>query len=240
MNGFAIDFGETQGFRSPADLGLRLLSRSIGEPPKDDRTERVPYSNITYDFDNLCAPSYGERTLQYRFDFLCRNRRCAADIMVQLRHMLKWSGTRDLYDDAFPDHHFEVRAPTIKEEDGQYTVHLVTVTFKAAPAMLPNLVPALRESEKRYPDLNGDGHVTAADASIILNAAEKIAAGKSSGLTAAQELLADADLDGTITESDALLVLEYAAAVSAGRFADNMQSWLAYLRRHLSMKGAVY
>ena len=237
--GFAIDFGETHGFWSPSELGFRLLSRSIGEPQKDNRTERVPYSSITYDFGDA-APSYGERTLIYKFDLLCRDGRKTQFLLAELRRRLTWSGLRDLHDSAFPDYHFEVRAPSVQAEDGQLTVHLVTVEFRANPAVLPDCVPALTQSEQRYPDLNSDGHVTAADASVILTAAEKIAKGEPSGLTDAQLLLADADLDGTVTEADALLVLQYAAAVSAGQFPDSMQSWQKYLRRHLMMKGALY
>ena len=240
MKSFQIDFGG-QGFWSPEFLGLRMLIRLIGNPQKDDRTERVPYSNITYDFDTMYgSPSYGERTLTYKFDVLEKDRRKAEHILFHLKHDLRWTGLRDLYDAGLPDYHFEVSAPTVKMEDGLNTVHIITVTFSAAPAMLPNQTPPLLESEKRYPDLNGDGHVTAADAALILTAAERIAKGQPSGLTPAQELLADADLDGTITETDALLVLQYASAVMAGQFDDNLQNWLKYLRRNLAMKGALY
>lgn len=239
--GFAIDFGEMQGFWSPATLGFRLLSKQIGEPPKDNRTERVPYSNITYDYDALYgASSYDERTLTYTFDLVNRHHRNVQFLLSDLRHHLRWNGLRDLHDSSYPDYHFEVHAPTVKAEDGQHTVLTVTITFKALPAMLPNQLPALTQSEQRYPDVNGDGHVTAADAALILTAAEAIAKGESSGLTPEQELLADADIDGAVTEADSLLVLQYVAAVAAGQFEDNAQSWQKYLRRHLSMKGALY
>lgn len=239
--GFAIDLGERLGFWSPEGLGFRLLARQIGEPQKDDRTERVPFSNITYDYDAVYGTSsYGERTLTYTFDLVNRNRRDVQFLLTSLRNRLSWNGVRDLHDSAFPDYHFEVHAPTVKAEDSQHTVLNVTITFKALPAMLPNCIPPLLPSEQRYPDVNGDGSVTAADAALILTAAENIAKGEASGLTSEQELLADADVDGTITESDSLLVLQYASAVTAGQFADNMQSWQKYLRRHLSMKGALY
>lgn len=240
MKSFQIDFGD-QGFWSPEFLGLRMLARLIGFPQKDDRTERVPYSNITHDFDAMYGTaSYGERTLTYKFDVLEKDRRQAEHILFHLKHDLWWNGRRDLYDAGLPDYHFEVSAPTVKMEDGLNTVHIITVTFSAAPAMLPNQTQPLLESEKRYPDLNGDGHITAADASLILTAAERIAAGQSSGLTPSQELLADADLDGTITEADSLLVLGFASGVISGQYEDNLQEWLKYLRRHLSMKGALY
>ena len=218
-------------------LGFRLLSRQIGEPPKDDHTERVPFSNITHEFG---PPSYGERTLSYKFDLIDRNHRNVQFILTELRKHLSWSDVRDLYDSAYPDYHFEARAPDIKPEEGQLTVLHVTITFKANPAMLPNHIPPLLESEKRYPDINGDGKITSVDAGLILTAAESIAAGQSSGLTPEQELLADADLDGAITEADALLVLQYASAVFAGKVEDSAENWQKYLRRHLAMKGALY
>ena len=239
--GFAIDLGEMHGFWSPTALGFRLLAKQIGEPPKDDRTERVPFSNITYDYDALYGTSsYGERTLIYTFDLVDRHRRNVQFLLSELRHHLRWNGLRDLHDSAFPDYHFEVHAPTVKAEDGQHTVLTVTITFKALPAMLPNCQPALLPSEQRYPDVNGDGHVTAADAALILTAAEAIAKGESSGLTPEQLLLADADVDGTVTEADSLLILQYVAAVASGQYEDNAQSWQKYLRRHLSLKGALY
>lgn len=239
--GFAIDFGETQGFWSPSLLGFRLLAKQIGEPAKDDRTERVPYSNITYDFDAFYgASSYGERTLTYTYDLVSRDHRRVQFLIAELRQHLRWSGVRDLHDNAFPDYHFEVRAPAVKAEDNGHTVTTVVITFKALPAMLPNCQPALLPSEQRYPDVNGDGHVTAADAALILTAAEAIARGESSGLTPEQELLADADLDGAITDKDSLVVLQYVASCAAGQIEDSAQSWQKYIRRHLSLKGALY
>lgn len=237
--GFAIDFGEIHGFWSPTALGFRLLAKQIGAPPKDERAERVPYSNITHYFGES-TPSYSERTLTYTYDLVNRDHRNVELLLSELRHKLRWTGLHDLYDSSYPDYHFEARQPVIKAEDGQHTVLTVTITFRTNPAMLPNCVPALLQSEQRYPDVNGDGYITAADAALILSAAEKIAKGESSGLTPAQLLLADADLDGIVTEADSVLILQYVAAVASGQFEDNMQSWQKYLRRHLSMKGALY
>ena len=118
-------------------------------------------------------------------------------------------------------------------------VLIVTITFRAAPAMLERGASYIPPSEQRYPDINGDGYVTAADAALILTAAENIAAGQSSGLTPAQELLADADMDGSITADDSALVLQYAAAVSAGLITDSAASWQVYLRHWLAQKGGV-
>ena len=61
---------EVNGKHSYHTFGLRILSRKIGSPPKDDHTERVPYSNITYNFDGIYGASYGERILSYRLEFI--------------------------------------------------------------------------------------------------------------------------------------------------------------------------
>ena len=59
------------GKHSYYSFGLRMLKRSIGSPPKDDHTERVPYSSVTYDFDSIFGgSSYGERTLTYKFELM--------------------------------------------------------------------------------------------------------------------------------------------------------------------------
>jgi hypothetical protein len=80
-----------------------------------------------------------------------------------------------------------------------------------------------------FPDIDGDGLVTAADAEMIATAAANIGAGEPSGLTKAQERRADADLDGAITASDAETVQAFAAAVGAGDYTNDPAGWLAFL-----------
>ena len=217
---------------SPEYLGFRMLDRVVGEAPKDDHTERVPYSNITYDFDDYYGiSSYGERTLTYKFDLLEPDVQKQQYAEIEMRKHLRWRGYRRLQDAQYPDFYFEARAPKFNIDKSSVTgVMIVTITVKAAPAMLIRDNEGIPSDMQRYPDINGDGHVTAADAALILTAAENIAAGEASGLTAAQELLADADLDGTITVNDSALVLQYTAQVAAGQFEDSEANWLEYLR----------
>lgn len=225
---------------SPEMLGFRMISREIGEAPKDDHTERVPYSNVTYDFDDYYGlSSYGERTLTYKFDLVKMDPRSRQYAELELRKQLRWRGYRRLEDAQYPDFYFEVRAPKFTFDKSVFGVLIVTVTFKANPAMLIRGGEIVPPSQQRYPDIDGDGKVTAADASLILTAAENIAAGLDSGLTAAQELLADADLDGEITARDSALVLQYAAAVSAGQIEDSEASWQLFLRHWLTVKRGI-
>lgn len=247
MTGFAIDFGTAHpcGYWFPQRLfpDMNLLSAEIGEPPKDSHTERVPFSNITHHFE---GESYGERTLTYQYELLIfRGYRAQQTefTITQIKQLLRWNGVLPLHDTMYPAFFFEAYAPTVSMKHPQNGVYTVTFTFKANPAMLPKVLSTplfLRLKDWKYPDINGSGHVTAADAAMILTAAENIAAGQASGLTQAQEILADADRDGTITEADALLVQDYAAAVSRGQFTDTAQNWYLYLQRYFRLKEAVY
>lgn len=226
---------------SPEYIGFRMLDRVVGEAPKDEHTERVPYSNVTYDFDDYYGiSSYGERTITYKFDLVEFDAQKRQYAEIELRKHLRWRGYRRLEDAQYPDFYFEVRAPIIGcDKSSVPGVLIVTITFRAAPAMLLRGDELVPPSMQRYPDVNGDGHVTAADAALILTAAENIAAGKPSGLTAWRELLADADLDGTITAEDSAIVLQYAAAVSAGQIEDSEASWQLFLRHWLTVKRGI-
>lgn len=240
---FCIYLDDRVRFVSPEQYGMRMLEREISEPAKDNRTERVPFSSITHDFNRLYGTnSYAERTLTYTFDLLTSDRRKAQGIAAKLQNDLHWFGFRELHDSMYPDFHFDVREPDISFSNPDIGVYSFRFQFKAYPAMLSNqTAPVLLiPGNRRYPDINGDGHVTAADAALILTAAEKVAAGQPTEMTAQQQANADADLDGVITENDALLVLEYAAAVTAGEFEDTEESWFAFIRQYFMRKEGVY
>lgn len=247
MKGFCIDLDGVPLAPEGLFPALRLAAREIGQPKRDDYSERVPFSSVTWHFEDFAAESYAERTLSYTYELLSFGghpaRAYAERVLAKLKRTLRWHGWRALQDASFPDYFFEVRQPVIGMEHPQNGVYQFTFTFAANPAMLPHQICSeslLKLQGCRYPDVNGDGFVTGADAARILTAAENIAAGGTSGLTPAQELLADADCDGSITEADALLVQEYAAAAQAGYITDSAQSWHAWLQRYLRMKEAVY
>ena len=88
---------------------------------------------------------------------------------------------------------------------------------------------AIPISDAHYPDVDGDGRVTASDASLILSAASNLGVGRKSGLTPEQELLADVNRDGSINAVDASLVLSFAAASGAGNYSDTPEGWTEFL-----------
>ncbi|MDE5583121.1 MAG: hypothetical protein K2J08_05410, partial [Ruminococcus sp.] len=64
--------------------GLRLLKRSVGNAPKDEYTERVPFSSVTYDFSGIYGRSFGERTLAYQLEFICFDKKKSQDRIVDI------------------------------------------------------------------------------------------------------------------------------------------------------------
>ena len=228
-------------------FGLRMLKRTIGSPPKDEHTERVPYSNITYSFDKLYGgKSYGERKIIYEFDLIERDIRRAEDKIVNIINWLHFDDRLDLYDDYFPDYHFSVREPDVvtTQSNGVYTVK---VSFKAAPAMIPN------PNKKHYtaanviiPDVNGDGKVDMSDASLILAAYAALSAEppQDPGLTPEQLRAADANMDGKIDAVDASMVSAFYGRLSQSESPyDGMTlpaAWAAFLNEYFQTGGEVY
>lgn len=231
------------GKHSYHSFGLRILKRSIGAAPKDDHTARVPYSNVTYDFDSIFGgSSYGERPLSYKFELSCRNVRHARDRIIDIINWLHWNDRLDLTDDMFPGYYFEVREPSVdySESHGFYTF---SVVFKAAPEMKP--LPEVRKfnaSTVTIPDINGDGIIDSADASMILTAYSKIIAGEDTGLTDKQLKACDANLDGTIDSADASLVTQFYTEAVAGKYAGLtvQQAWAEFLNEYFNMKEGVF
>lgn len=208
---------------------LRLLKRSVGSAPKDDCTERVPFSSVTYDFGSVCGrQSYGERTLNYKFELLCFHKKRAQDKIINILEWLHWTGRKDLYDDLLPDHHYEVREPTVNWEE-KHGIYTFSVSFKANPYIKPNSNKMYTADTVNFPDIDGDGIVNGSDATLVLNAYTKLLAGEDPELTDAQLIAADADTDGKITASDASLVLAFYTDVSSGKYDNTPSGWAEFL-----------
>ena len=88
---------------------------------------------------------------------------------------------------------------------------------------------AIPISDCHYPDIDGDGRVTASDSSLILAAAANIGSGHESGLTPEQEVLADVNRDGSINAVDSSLVLSFAASAGAGNYQNSPEGWIEFL-----------
>ncbi len=227
------------GSHSFYTFGMHMKTRDIGESPKDEYIERVPFSNITYDFGRICgSPSYGERTLTYVLEFLCFDKKISQDKLINLKKRLKWSGREKLYDDMFPDYYFEVREPSVSVTEN-HGVYNIKVIFKASPEMrsiapftFPGIgvIPDVLPDSIVFPDVDGDGKVDVSDASAILTAYGKLSTGQPSGLSESQEKAADANMDGTIDSSDAALVQEFYSQISIGNYPGTKEGWKNFLK----------
>ena len=80
-----------------------------------------------------------------------------------------------------------------------------------------------------FPDIDGDGIISAADEQLILNAAANIGAGIPTGLTPDQERRADAAQDGKITAADGQLAGEFATQAGAGVYENSPAGWFCFL-----------
>ena len=234
---------KVNGKHSYYSYGLRMLSRSVGSAPKDDHTERVPYSNITYDFDKVLGSSYGERTLSYTLELLEYQLKNAGFKLIDILNWLHWNGRKELYDDMLPEVYYSVREPSVSwnENHGVYTFEL---TFMSAPMMYfkPDMLKH-NTANTILPDLDGDGAVTAADASAILDAYTAMSTGQDPGLTPEQLLAADADKDGTITAADASLVLEFyntAQTDPSYELLTPIQAWVKFLNSKTGGKDGIF
>ncbi len=231
--GFFVN--ETHSFYT---CGMRMLSRDIGDAPKDEYIERVPFSNVTYDFGRLYgSPTYGERTLTYTLEFLCFDKKTAQNKILNLKKRLKWDGRKKLYDDLFPDYYFEVREPSVSVTEN-HGVYNIKVIFKASPEMrsivpftFPGIgvIPDVSADKVTFPDVDKDGKVDVFDASLILAAYGKLSTGQPSGLDEAQEKAADANMDGMIDSLDASLVQEFYSQISIGNYPGTKEGWIKFL-----------
>ena len=83
-----------------------------------------------------------------------------------------------------------------------------------------------------FPDIDGNGTVTAIDASMVLTAYTNIQAGEPSGLTPEQEDLADANRDGIISSVDASLIMSFYSGCSTGTYTNNQAGWTTFMTEH--------
>ena len=233
------------GLHSQLDFGATLTERDTNVPPRDRITDRVPYSSVTHDFSELFGePSYPERTLQYKFTISDEHGiRYLRPRVERFKHWLYDPMDKsELYDDREEEYHFNAVCTEFHENYTNGVKAEITAVFQADPLMIPNVpaeMLAIPVSDCRYPDLDGDGRVTAADASLILIAAANMGVGQESGLTPEQELLADVNRDGTIDAVDASLVQVFASQCGAGIWNNDAEGWTDFINYQLGRMSEV-
>lgn len=127
------------GKHSYKDMGLTIASRNIGNPSKVKKKERVPFSNVEYDFSNVYgSQEYTERPIGYTFNIIGWNG--SKDSFVNKKiEVINWlmrpSEKEPLYDDTIKGFYFlaEVEDSIELEEynyDGTITVEFTAYPFK--------------------------------------------------------------------------------------------------------------
>ena len=230
---------------SQLDFGATVIERQLQMPEKDHITDRVPYSSITYDFTSLYGTaSYAERTLQYKF--MISDEKGIPYLKDRVERFKRWLyepvKKSALYDDTDKEYHFNAVCTSISENYTNGVIAEISVTFMADPFKIPSVASeqlAISLSDCRFPDIDGDGRVTATDATLILTASANIGSGLESGLTEEQALLADVDRDGSITANDAELVLTFSALCGAGLYTDDEDGWTKFINYQLGRKSEV-
>ena len=115
----------------------------------------------------------------------------------------------------------------VKLGEDVYTVAIgrlhIEVDITRPPVVLPSFP---------YPDIDGDGIITAIDASMVLTAYSNIQAGEPSGLTPEQENLADANRDGIISSVDASLIMSFYSGCSIGTYTNDQSGWNTFMAEH--------
>ena len=115
----------------------------------------------------------------------------------------------------------------VKLGEDVYTVAIgrlhIEVDITRPPVVLPSFP---------YPDIDGDGRITAMDASMVLTAYSNIQAGEPSGLTPEQEDLADANRDGIISSVDASLIMSFYSGCSTGTYTNDQTGWNTFMAEH--------
>ena len=234
-----------QGLHSQLDFGATIIERQLQMPEKDRITDRVPYSSITYDFTSLYGKaSYAERTLQYKF--MISDEKGIQYLKERIERFKRWLyepvKKSTLYDDIEKEYHFNAVCTSISENYTNGVIAEITVTFAADPFKIPNVAAdrfAIPVSDCHFPDLDGDGRATAADAAMILSAAANLGIGSESGLTEEQALLADVDRDGRITADDAELVQTFSSLCGAGLYSNNEDGWTEFINYQLGKMSEV-
>lgn len=138
MSYFGIHFN---GKHSYNDLGLRVVEKTIGNPAKIKRKERIPFSNKLYDFSGIYGgQEYEERSLQYVFSVKDYDK---IDLSIKKIEVLNWLMQPfeqiKLLDDYIPGYYFLAEVEDDIDFDEMKFRGRITVDFTAYPFKIGEL-----------------------------------------------------------------------------------------------------
>ena len=125
------------------DYGAIMTSRNIGYPKEIKITERVPFSNIIYDFSYLHngGKCYEERTLVYELSISEHGVKNRRKLNFRAGEIVNWlqyeKGKIKVVDTYTPEYHFMAECSDVEVvyESG---IARITVAFTAEPFRIPN------------------------------------------------------------------------------------------------------
>ena len=131
-------FRDKHSFR---DFGITISDRKIRNPSKIERKERIPYTNIIYDFSQLYegGQEFGTRTVEYWINIAREQmiRNFHNDYFAMETAIVNWllggGGQRVLRDDLIPGFHFLAEVVDRIDTDFLWTHGRMKVTFTAYP-----------------------------------------------------------------------------------------------------------
>lgn len=134
---------EFNGLHSYKDLNLTIADHQIGNPSKIKRKERVPYSNVYYDFSTIYAgQEYDERQLTFVFNIVDSRERNFYIFETEVNNWLMTPNEKTILKyDLIEGYYFLVEAEQANETD--YSIDhnwgTITVNFTAYPFKISEL-----------------------------------------------------------------------------------------------------
>ncbi|WP_062105209.1 phage tail family protein [Bacillus niameyensis] len=133
---------EFNGKHSYKDFGLTISDREIGNPSKIKNTERVPYSDIVYDFSEIYGgQEYSERILKYTFEIAYRDK--SKDYYFYETEVINWLMSTNqkgmLKDDLIPGYYFLAEIEDGPSSNFKWVGGSLQVEFTAYPFKISEL-----------------------------------------------------------------------------------------------------
>lgn len=132
MSRFGITFDGKHSYR---DFGLTVAERVIGNPKKRKIKERIPFSNVEYDFSGIYGgQEYEERTITYVFNVKDYDKIDLENKKTQvINWLLKPNKKVKLVDDYIPGYYFLAEVEENPNFDEMRYHGRLTVNFTAYP-----------------------------------------------------------------------------------------------------------
>lgn len=139
---YGIEFNGKHSFK---DFGVTIAEKNIGYPDKEKIKEKVPFSNIEYDFSELYGEqTYTTRLISFAFNVIERHKLNDTVLINMLETKLSnWllggNGKQRLYDDSMPGYYYLAEVESGLNFSELWNHGTLVVEFNAYPFMIAEL-----------------------------------------------------------------------------------------------------